>query len=51
MVGKRRPELVSQVAKQAGAMVKQAIASVPHADTRQVAALTTGNGADAEADQ
>ncbi|MGH3612534.1 MAG: hypothetical protein ACRDRK_08040 [Pseudonocardia sp.] len=51
MVGKRRPELAASVAKQVGAMVKQAVTSVPHADPRQVAALTAGNGGDAEGDQ
>lgn len=51
MVSKRRPELAASVAKQVGAMVKQAIGAVPHADPRQVAALTAGNGSDAEGDQ
>lgn len=51
MVSKRRPELAASVAKQVGAMVKQAIGSIPHADPRQVQALTSGNNTDAEADQ
>lgn len=48
LVAERRPELAVSVAKQLGTVVKQAVASVPYADTKSVAALQ--GGADAEAE-
>lgn len=43
LVADRRPELTMSVAKQLGSMVKQAVASIPHADPRAAAALTAGS--------
>lgn len=43
LVADRRPELTMSVAKQLGSMVKQAVASIPHADPKAVAALTAGS--------
>lgn len=42
LVTDRRPELTMSVAKQLGSMVKQAVASIPHADPKAAAALTAG---------
>jgi hypothetical protein len=42
MVGARRPELTVPIAKQLGVVVRQAVGSVPHADVKQAAALTSG---------
>lgn len=39
LVADRRPELAGPVARQLGTVVKQAVASVPHADTKAIAAL------------
>jgi hypothetical protein len=43
MVTERRPELAVPVARQLNVVVKQAVAAIPHADTKQAAALTAGN--------
>jgi hypothetical protein len=48
LVRDRRPELAMPVAKQVGAMVKQAVASVPHADPKAVTALTAGRDDEAQ---
>lgn len=42
LVADRRPELAVPVAKQLGSVVKQAVASIPHADTKAIAALKGG---------
>jgi hypothetical protein len=42
LVAARRPELTMPVAKQLGSMVRQAVASIPHADPKAAAALTAG---------
>ena len=41
MVSDRRPELAAPVARQLGVVVRQAIGAVPHADIKQVQALTS----------
>lgn len=43
LVADRRPELAVPVAKQLGMVVRQAVASIPHADTKAVAALQGGS--------
>ncbi len=43
LVADRRPELSVPVAKQLHTVVRQAVASIPHADTRSVTALTSGS--------
>lgn len=48
LVSARRPELAVPVARQLNAVVRQAVAAVPHADVKQVNALTGGD-ADTEA--
>jgi hypothetical protein len=48
LVADRRPELATPVAKQLNSVVKQAIASIPHADTKAVAALTGGSDSTTE---
>lgn len=50
LVAERRPELAVSVAKQLGTVVKQAVSSVPYADTKAVAALQGGTGQDAGAE-
>jgi hypothetical protein len=40
MVASRQPELTAPVARQIAAVVKQAIAAIPHADVKQALALT-----------
>jgi hypothetical protein len=42
MVTERRPELAVPIARQLNVVVRQAVASIPHADTRHAAALTAG---------
>lgn len=44
MVTERRPELTVPVARQLSVVVRQAVAAIPHADTKQAAALTAGSG-------
>lgn len=46
LVSDRRPELTMSVAKQLGSMVRQAVASIPHADPKAAAALTAGEAFD-----
>ncbi|MFD9889715.1 hypothetical protein ACFWY9_10250 [Amycolatopsis sp. NPDC059027] len=46
LVGERRPELVTPVARQASAAMKQAVAAVPHADVKQATALTAAETSD-----
>lgn len=43
MVAERRPELALPVAQQLGVVMKQVVAAIPHANPRQVSALTTGS--------
>lgn len=43
MVTERRPELAAPVARQLGDVVKQAVASIPHADPKRVLAITAGS--------
>jgi hypothetical protein len=43
LVADRRPELTVPVAKQLGSMVRQAVASVPHADPKAAATLTASS--------
>lgn len=43
LVADRRPELAAPVARQLSTVVRQAVASIPHADTKAVAALLGGN--------
>ncbi|WP_280250270.1 hypothetical protein [Nocardia abscessus] len=43
MVVGRQPELASTIAKQMAAVVKAAIAAIPHADPKHVAALVAGS--------
>lgn len=43
MVTERRPELPGPIARQLQVVVKQAVASIPHADTRAAAAITAGS--------
>jgi len=43
LVADRRPELTMVVAKQLGSMVRQAVASIPHADPKTAASLTAGH--------
>lgn len=43
LVADRRPELTIPVAKQLGSIVRQAVASIPHADPKIAAALTASN--------
>lgn len=51
MVADRRPELAVPVARQLSSVVRQAVTSIPHADTKAVAAITTGaSNADPDAD-
>ncbi|WP_433055072.1 hypothetical protein [Dactylosporangium sp. CS-033363] len=40
LVSTRRPELAAPVARQLGVVVRQAVGAIPHADVKQVAALT-----------
>jgi hypothetical protein len=42
LVADRRPELTIPVAKQLGTVVRQAIASIPHADPKAAASFTAG---------
>lgn len=48
LVAERRPELAMSVAKQLATVVRQAVSSIPYADTKAVAALTGGT-ADSDA--
>jgi hypothetical protein len=48
MVTARRPELAGPVARQLNDVVKQAVASIPHADTRRVSAITAGSSTDSD---
>lgn len=50
LVSDRRPELTMAVAKQLGTVVRQAVASVPHADPKAAAALTPGSSAESDQD-
>lgn len=43
LVADRRPELAMPVAKQLGSVVKQAVASIPHADPKAITALKGGD--------
>jgi hypothetical protein len=43
MVTERRPELAIPIARQLNVVVRQAVAAIPHADTKQAAALTAGS--------
>lgn len=47
LVADRRPELAAPVARQLSTVVRQAVASIPHADTKAVAALL-GSGDSSE---
>lgn len=48
LVADRRPELAGPVARQLGTVVKQAVSSIPHADTKAVAALKGGSDSTTE---
>lgn len=49
MVTERRPELAVPIARQLNVVVRQAVASIPHADTKHAAALTAGSATPAVA--
>ena len=48
MVADRRPELAEPVARQVGSFVKTAVGAIPHADVKQVRALTSGTDGDGD---